>query len=236
VAFAVEYAEKLAPWAYGFAVLVSHDAADLVEMGEIVRNPGGEKLRESYSAERRMQARTVEIVRLQVQGAQLAEIFCALPRKFIQQLRKRFVFAPVFTAHPIERLEGASVGKCKDMFRTRQPVHVVSVHQMSDDSRSGPGFLAFVAIDPKFGQIAKERIESCGHAGKKRKRCIEIRVIVLGHFSSMSSNYLKTEVPRAAAGDRLGLEISGILVAGILLILKAKKLMGSAQKRTGSTK
>jgi hypothetical protein len=44
VPVAVENAEEFLPRADGFAILIGHDPADLVQMGEVVSGPGGEKL------------------------------------------------------------------------------------------------------------------------------------------------------------------------------------------------
>ncbi len=45
MAVAVENAEVGAPRAYGLAILVGEDASELMEMGEVMRGPGGEQLR-----------------------------------------------------------------------------------------------------------------------------------------------------------------------------------------------
>ena len=44
VAGALQHAEVDAPGADGLAILVGHDARDLMEVGEIVDGPGGEEL------------------------------------------------------------------------------------------------------------------------------------------------------------------------------------------------
>ena len=44
MARAVEYAKISAPGADGFVVLVGHDARDLMQMRQIVANPGGQEL------------------------------------------------------------------------------------------------------------------------------------------------------------------------------------------------
>ena len=51
VAVALEDAEEGGPGADGFSVLVRHGARDLVEVGEVVRGPGGEELGERDGAE-----------------------------------------------------------------------------------------------------------------------------------------------------------------------------------------
>ena len=59
---ALEDAEVDGPGADGFAVLVSHDTGELVEMSEVVGGPGGEELGESDGAEGGMAAAEVELL------------------------------------------------------------------------------------------------------------------------------------------------------------------------------
>ena len=59
VAVAVEDAEVGAPWTDGVVILVSHDAGELMEMGEVVGGPCGEELRQRHGAEGWMRAATL---------------------------------------------------------------------------------------------------------------------------------------------------------------------------------
>ncbi len=70
MAVALEYAEVDAPWTYGVAILVGHNAGDLVEMGEVVDSPCGEELRERDCAEGWMLSWASEILGLQIEGLQ----------------------------------------------------------------------------------------------------------------------------------------------------------------------
>jgi len=51
VSFALQYTEELAEGADALAVLVGQDARQLVEVGEVVRGPSGEQLRQGDRAE-----------------------------------------------------------------------------------------------------------------------------------------------------------------------------------------
>jgi hypothetical protein len=44
MAGALQYAEELAPWAYGVPVLMSHDPKNLVQMGQVVHGPCAKQL------------------------------------------------------------------------------------------------------------------------------------------------------------------------------------------------
>ncbi len=62
--------------AYGFAVLVGQEAGELVEVGEM-GGPGGEELRESDGAQDRVMAAASEVLRLEIQDGESAEVFGA---------------------------------------------------------------------------------------------------------------------------------------------------------------
>ena len=81
---AAENAEVGAPRAYGIAILMRENAGDLVQMGQVVNGPGGEKLRESDHAERGMASAAVKVQRLQIESAQLTEIRGAQGREFVE--------------------------------------------------------------------------------------------------------------------------------------------------------
>lgn len=66
MADALQDAEVDAPGADGFAVLVGHDSGDLVEVGEVVRGPGGEQLREGDRAEGWVASAAGEVVGLKI--------------------------------------------------------------------------------------------------------------------------------------------------------------------------
>jgi hypothetical protein len=80
----VQHAEESVPWSDGIAVLVSENAGDLMEVGHVVRGPGGEQLREGDSAKRRMTPATVQIVRQKIEGTQGIQVFRPQTREFIE--------------------------------------------------------------------------------------------------------------------------------------------------------
>jgi hypothetical protein len=85
---ALQDAQIDAPGTDGFAILVGHEAGELVEVGEVVDSPSGEELAEGYRPEGGMAATTVEIGRLNIQGAELRETGGANRREFVKQLRQ----------------------------------------------------------------------------------------------------------------------------------------------------
>lgn len=71
MASALEHAEKFCPRADGFAILMREDSRNLVQVGQVVNDPGGEKLRHGDGAERGMAAAPNEILRLKIDRAKL---------------------------------------------------------------------------------------------------------------------------------------------------------------------
>jgi hypothetical protein len=84
VTVAVEYAEIGAPRADRSAVLVSHDARDLVDVSEVVHGPGGEKVRERNIAESGMKSAKREIFGAQTQGGKFTEILGAQASELVE--------------------------------------------------------------------------------------------------------------------------------------------------------
>jgi len=85
---ALEDTEINAPGTDGFAILVGHEAGELVEVSKVVDRPSGEELAESYRPEDGVAAAAVEIWRLNIQGAELRETGGASCSEFVEQLRQ----------------------------------------------------------------------------------------------------------------------------------------------------
>lgn len=85
---ALQDTEVDAPGTDGFAVLVGHEAGELMEVGQVVDRPGSEELAESYRPEGRMAAALLEVLRLEIEGAELRETGGADCSEFVEQLRQ----------------------------------------------------------------------------------------------------------------------------------------------------
>lgn len=77
MAVAVQHAEVRAPWAYCFAILMPHDAGDLMQVREVVGGPCREELREGHGSKDGMLAASREVFRLEVEDAEFVQIFGA---------------------------------------------------------------------------------------------------------------------------------------------------------------
>ena len=102
---ALEDAKEDAPRADGVAILIGHEARELMQMGKIVSGPGREKLSESDRAEIGVAAAAVEVTGLQIHGAQLRETFAANGGKFVEQLWQGLALRFFVLSFAIEGLE-----------------------------------------------------------------------------------------------------------------------------------
>ena len=164
---ALENAEVDAPRADGFAVLVSQDAGELMEVGEVVRCPSGEELAEGDGAEGGMAAEAAEVGGLKIHGAESGEAFRADGSEFIKKLREGFALGFFVLAFAIERLEGLRLAVLEDHGGAGNPVGMLGVDEVADDVKGGPGGGAFVGMSEGFGEVAEEGIEGGGRAGEK---------------------------------------------------------------------
>jgi hypothetical protein len=178
----MEHAEKFAPGTNGVAVLVGQDAADLMQMGEVMRGPGGKELRERDGAEGGMMAVTAKIGRLNMKGAQLGQFLRALAGELIEKLRQGLIFTAAGFA--VEGLEGARFAVLQDVTGAGEPVHAVGFNEVRQDGADVPGTFTLIAIGPDGRQAAQERIEDGGSSGKKCKRIIKMK---LGHLYSIAT-------------------------------------------------
>ena len=147
VAGALEDAEVDGPGADGIAVLVGHDAGELVEMSEIVGGPGGEELGESDGAEGGMASAEVELVGAEMEGAEFGEVFGADEGEFVQNVREGFDSDFAFVSLAIEGIEGFGFAKLQDHFCAREPVGAFAMDEVGHDVEGGPSVGAFVGED-----------------------------------------------------------------------------------------
>jgi hypothetical protein len=179
---ALEDPEIGAPGADGFAVLVSHYAGKLVEMGKVVRSPGGQKLRQTHRAKDRMAAAAVKVGGLEVQGCKFAKIFRADAREFIEQVSEGLAPNFALVAAPIERLEGPRFAVLKDHLRARNPISAFTVEQVSDNIERSERVFAFVVQNPGVWKIAKKGVES--GRGARKKRCGLVKGLLHSQYSA----------------------------------------------------
>jgi hypothetical protein len=169
VAGALQHAEVDAPGADCLAILVGHDAGELMEMGEVVDGPGGEQLRECYGAEGGMASWAGKVVRLEIEGPEGCEAFFAEGGEFVQELLERFRLRLFHLRESIEGGEGAGVAVLEDEAHARDPVVALGENHVTHDVVWAPGVFSFIAAYPGIGETTQERVEGCGSAGEERE-------------------------------------------------------------------
>jgi hypothetical protein len=167
VAGALQHAEVDAPGADCLAILVGHDAGELMEVAEVVDGPGGEELRECYGAERGMASWAGKVVRLEIEGLEGGEAFFAEGGEFVEELLERFRLRLFHLREAIKGSEGAGVAVLKDEARARNPVVALGEDHVAHDVVWAPGIFAFIAANPGIGETTQERVESGWSAGEQ---------------------------------------------------------------------
>ena len=178
---AFQHAEKRTEGSNVVAVLVRHDAGDLVEMGQIVRSPGSQQMREREDAEGRVATKQFKLLRLEIQGAQIIKTAGANVSKFVEKLRETFASALLDMSAAIEGIEGFVLAVLKDPARTRHPVKTIGIDEVANNIEDREGFAAFVVVRPGFGKAAQQSIKRSRGSLKQRYRVLQI----VCHVSSM---------------------------------------------------
>src|SRR6476659_4011727 len=101
----------------------------------------------------------LEILGLQIESPQLAQIVRPQPGKFIQQLPQRLALALPRLAQSIEWIESSGLAEFQQQPRPRHPVSTFAVNQMTDHIERAPCVSAFVAKCPYLLQVAQKRVE-----------------------------------------------------------------------------
>src|SRR5215469_10665549 len=101
----------------------------------------------------------IKISGLQIQLAQLGEIFGAHARKFVQQLPERLTLNFAFVAPAVKRNERFGVSKFENHLHPGNPVRALAVDQMAHYLKRAPGFFALVTVSPGFRHVAQQSIE-----------------------------------------------------------------------------
>jgi hypothetical protein len=165
VAGALEDAEVDAPGADGGAVLIGHHARELMQVGQVMCGPGGEKLGKSDGAEGRVAAAEVEVYLLEVEGAEFREVFCTEAGEFVEDLGESVGFAFAEVSFAVKGSEGLRFTGVQDHADARHPVRAFAMDKMGDYIERAPSAGALVLESPRVGEIAKERVESGGSVG-----------------------------------------------------------------------
>jgi hypothetical protein len=167
VAGALEDAEILLPGADRVAVLVGEDAGELMDVGEVVGDPGGQELREGDGAEGGVEAGAGEVFRGEVEGVEFGQILGADEGEVVEELRQRFGVGLAGVAVAVEGGEGLGLAELQEVAGAREPVDAFAVDEVGDDFVGAPGALAFVGVGQGFGEVAQEGVQGGGGLGEE---------------------------------------------------------------------
>lgn len=168
MAGALEDAKVDRPGTDCVAILVGHNAGELMEVGEVVDGPGGEELGQRYGAEGGMSSGAGKVFGLEVEGGEGCETFFAEGSEFVEKLLERFGLRLSHLCEAIKRGEGLGVAVLENESRARNPIVAFGENHVAHDVVGAPRSFSFVVTSPGIRKIAEERVEGCGSAGEKR--------------------------------------------------------------------
>jgi hypothetical protein len=174
VSIAFHHAEKGAPRAYRLAVLMRHNAQNLVEVREIMHRPGGQQLRQRHCSECWMASLALHVFR----GEGLDH---AIPpgssRTFANSSRicGRLLALHSSTRPPAtEGVKGPRFSIFQNHPCSRKPIYFIGINQVAYNIEGCKRAFTFVALRPFRRQIAEQHIQSARRALKQRNRCIQV--------------------------------------------------------------
>jgi hypothetical protein len=159
VAGAMHDAEEGRPRADRIAILVGHDAGELMKVSQIVRGPSGQELSKRDGSEPLMCACFREVRRAQLESFEGGQVLRTERSESIEQLFESLAAAFCFMSETIEGIEREGFTVFEDAFDTGHPIGALTGDEVSHDIESAPAISAFACSHPPAGQAAEERIQ-----------------------------------------------------------------------------
>jgi hypothetical protein len=116
-----------------------------------------------------MPSTPLKVLLPQVQGAQLAEVFCAQTGKFIEQLRQRLPLNLSNVSLTIKGFKRPGFAELQYRPGSRHPIGAFRMGQVTEDVERIPGGLTLIPEGPRLRQVTQQRIESGGGSREQRQ-------------------------------------------------------------------
>ena len=129
---------------------------DLRYVIKVVHGPRREELAQRHFPERRVQARTVEVV-VRCQRVELREVVRPQLREPVNQRVERRVHVALHVGEAVERVECRGRAVLEDQLRSRDPVGELAADQVADHITRAPAIRDVGCGRPGLGQPCKER-------------------------------------------------------------------------------
>jgi hypothetical protein len=142
---------------------------------EVVDDPGGEQMSQGYGPQGWMLRFTVQLGGAETQGAQEGEILAAQASEFLEQRRDRSAVALAILGKRIERRKLTDHLVGKDDASPRNPVVLLVVDHMDQDSFGGPGLGVLLEVKPGVWEIPEERPQDTRRRFQKREGFVELK-------------------------------------------------------------
>ena len=163
------------PGPYLLFVPFGHGAADLHDVGEVMRRPGCEKLAHGHSPQGGVGALELELPGLKIEPPQTFEIGGAQSFEVIKHLVQRLAVRLVKLRLTVKRVESPIRTEFEDDGEALHPVRTLGMVQMSEDVVRAPCIRSFGGVDPGIREAAKESIEHCRSARQYGHRLFQKR-------------------------------------------------------------
>jgi hypothetical protein len=142
------------PGADFLLVPFGHDAADLNDVREVVRGPGGDQLAHGDGAEGGVGALEIELIGTKIERDETGEAGMAGGGEFVEELWERLAGAIAKLGFAVEGFEGPGGSVLENDFQARDPVCVFAVDEVADDDLRAPGAGAFGGVGPTWRACA----------------------------------------------------------------------------------
>lgn len=164
---------------------------------------------QSDGAEYGVAASAIEILRCEIESAEILEALGANGREFIEQVVEWCGLRCADVGEAIEGGEVARLAVDKNALHPRNPIGAVGIDEVRDNVFGAHGIGAFVLLCPHCGQVAQEAVESEGCAGEESDLGSEADFFVRvdGHGSHLS---IESTLARMVGLDAVPVMVSGM--------------------------
>ncbi len=163
------------PRADGFAVLVGHGFDDLLDMVEIVNDPGGEQVAQCDKTKIRVGAGKVELVFGEAEGYEGLEALGAQGGELIEQGVYGLARDEALEVEAVKGSEGG-MPAFEDCACAGKPIGLVGEHEVADDVYGAEGVGGFSAVKPLRRFASKKSVEDGGSMRESLDGPVEIKL------------------------------------------------------------
>ncbi len=161
------------PGADGVGVLPRHDADDLADVAQVVRDPRRQVLPQRHDAEVRMPSAARHVGVGQPERVEPGEALGSQSIERVEQFAERPALRRREHRLAIERRERHRVAMPQDVLDARHPVVALAVNQMADDVERAPGVRPLHGVRPGRRKVGEQAAQDSRRPLEHRQRGVE---------------------------------------------------------------